>query len=164
VIRLKAEGNVQSKLRYSLEVPRIGSVKDIIQTSDGGFTITGSVTEKAGNSPSIFVAKIDSKGKASFERTFRIDQSRGVSVYALSHGYLLFGSTNFRDTIILKLDSQGLLPGCDLVSSPPISPTPFRNLTIRQGQINAAVGFILGTSDLAGSSIAARRPESDLCP
>jgi hypothetical protein len=162
VVRLKADGSVQSKLRYSLQVARVGSVTDIIQTSDGGFTITGSVDDTE-NRSRVFVAKIDSKGKASFQRTFHISGFGEFSVFALSHGYLLFGSTD-RDTIILKLDSQGLRPGCGLVSSAAIAPIPFGNLRISQRQISAAADLSLGTSDLAGSSIAARRPESDLCP
>jgi outer membrane protein assembly factor BamB len=162
MVRLKADGSVQSKRRYSLQVASVGSVTDIIQTSDGGFAITGSVYENAGNRPNVFVTKIDSTGKASFQRTFRIGGSYGVSVFALCDGYLLFGSAT--DTIILKLDSQALLHGCDLVSSPPISPIPFGNLRINKAQINAATDISLGTNDLAGSSIAARRPESDLCP
>jgi hypothetical protein len=169
VVRLKADGSVKSKLRYSLQVAfsllvaSVGAVTDIIQTSYGGFTITGSVYDSE-NSSSVFVAKIDSKEKVSFQRTFRTSASLGVSVFTLSDGYLLFGSTDRQDTIILKLDSQGLLPGCDRVSSPPISPIPFGNLTISERQINGTVGLHLVTSDLAGSSIAARRSESDLCP
>jgi outer membrane protein assembly factor BamB len=164
VVRFKADGNIESKLRYSLQVPRVESIGDIIQTSDGGLTITGSVTDTK-NSPNVFVVRIDSKGKASFQRTFRFFDSLGVSVFTLSDGYLLFGSAGSQDTIILKLDSQGLLrPGCDFVSSPPISPIPFGNLTINEAQINDAVGHSLGTNGLAGSSIAVRRQESDLCP
>jgi hypothetical protein len=167
MIRLEADGSVTSKSGYSVQLPRVEDVADIIQTSDGGFTITGSVYsvyQKSGSGISNgFVAKIDSKGKASFERTFRIDYSRGVSVFSLPDGYLLFGSLD-SDTIILKLDSQGLFPGCDLVSSAAVSRIPFGNLRISEGQIDAAEDLSLSTSHIAGSSKAVRLDESDLCP
>ncbi len=109
VVVLKPDGRLNWKAEYSVQLPgKLQFISSPAQTPDGGFVITGSTG---------FIAKIDSSRKVAFQHTF---EASGKSVFAtLDGGFFLFGTARkASDIVVLKLNSEGNIPGCDFFGSP----------------------------------------------
>jgi hypothetical protein len=164
LVRLTSGGKVTARKSYGLQVQHSADVSGLLQTSDGGFVLTGPLYI-AGNS-SVFISRIKSDGNVSLQ-SFRIADSGGTSVFPTSNGYLVFGLSllgKSTDTVILKVDAQGSLqPGCNFSIPVAVTPVSFGDLKFNERGIRAGTNLSLGTSDIAGTSVISRHPEINLC-
>jgi len=103
--------------------PYWGYGSDIQPTSDGGFIIAGSTGSYDEDDPSAWIAKLDASGLIEWQKKFGgSERDWALSIQQTSDdGYIVAGVTESigegsQDIFILKLDKNGLIPDCDLVS------------------------------------------------
>jgi hypothetical protein len=167
LVRIKADGKLGWKAKYSFQVGRLQSVTDLIQTSDGGYAVTGTITDSKGHNAIGFFAKIDSLRNVSSQRTFRVGQARGGSIFAASDGtYFLFAATNGEwsgDTLVLKLDTNGVVPGCAFVHSSSVTRVAFGELKTSRIKVSSPINPELGTSDFVANSKLSHHAVTNVC-
>ena len=97
----------------------------IQQTSDGGYILAGIVVNNAGyknTSDDLWLLKLDIDGNLIWRNVY--DVSYSDSMYSAQQtsdgGYILAADTlgaGYKDILIMKLDSNGEIPFCDIVSN-----------------------------------------------
>jgi len=154
VLKLDLSGNVQWQKTYSnSDNDRGYSVR---QTSDGGYVIAGE-TDVYNGIDGAWLLKLDSIGSVQWSKAYSIsDYDSAYSVNQTSDsGYVVAGfaysnSTNESDAWLLKLDTSGSIPGCDMIESfIPTVATNSVNVTIS----SASVGAPLVTANTSSAII-----------
>jgi hypothetical protein len=100
-----------------------GNGSDIHPTSDGGFIIAGSTGSPDENDSGAWIAKLDASGLIEWQKKFdgsKYDAARSIKQTS-DGGYIVAGVTESigegsQDIWILKLDENGSIPDCSLVS------------------------------------------------
>lgn len=119
-IVLHPNGTFSWKAEYLFDVPiTIKSVSNPIQTPDGGYVVTGHAVDNSRGLNLGFILKIDSSGKVLFLNSTGHSYSNGPeyvkSVFNTPDGgFIVFGQKFYfpKDIAILKLNSEGMSPGC----------------------------------------------------
>ncbi len=120
VLKLDSNGNVSWQRTYG------GNDYDyawsIQQTSDGGYIVTGSTESFGAGGTDVWVLKLDGNGNVSWQKTYGgNDYDYAYSIQqTLDGGYTVAGSTRSfgsdpTSVYVLKLDSNGEIPGCDSI-------------------------------------------------
>jgi prepilin-type N-terminal cleavage/methylation domain-containing protein/uncharacterized delta-60 repeat protein len=89
---------------------------DLVQTSDGGYAVTGITNSYGAGGYDMFIAKFTSSGTLSWNRTWggaAYDQGRSI-IQTSDGGYVVTGSTELSgagmaDTILIKYNSSGTM-------------------------------------------------------
>lgn len=114
VLKLDGTGNILWQKTYDGS----GStyMVSIQQTADGGYTTVGTTDSD------IWIMKLDDYGNIIWQRTYGGDSGDWGIYYdkTLDGGYVIAGNTNSFGSdglMILKLDSNGEIPGCDIIET-----------------------------------------------
>jgi len=125
ILKLDSNGNINWEKSYGGS--EFDYARSIQQTFDGGY-IVGGETLSFGSveypDPDIWVFKLDSEGNVSWQKTYggsHHDGARSIK-QTTDGGYIVTGYTNsfgtFKENIwVLKLDSEGEIPNCDIIGS-----------------------------------------------
>lgn len=141
VVRTNSVGDTLWTKTYSNDRSSVG--KDIIQTSDGGFAMTGSIkTASANGGFDLYVVKIDESGNLQWEKDFKIEPS--ITTYTASNGASIiqtpdsgfaitgswFGLTGYQ-LLVVKLDNTGTVGTNEIQTNSRINifPNPFNHST-----------------------------------
>lgn len=111
LVRLNDSGTQNWTQTYGSIGADVGN--SVTQTQDGGFIITGSITNDEQNTD-IYVIKTDSQGNEQWTKTFGGDgDDNGVKVLETTDGgFLIFGTVNFANNTmigVIRTNSQGEL-------------------------------------------------------
>jgi len=174
VVVLNANGTLSWNAGYSLKVQgTIRSVSRPVQTPDDGYVVTGSTSYGRKNSG--FIAKIDSSRKVAFQRTFGNGLASGESIFTTPDGgFFLFGTTPRRsdgeggiieaDILVLKMNSEGIVPGCDFFHSSGTATTAsYGQFTIDGDKLSRSVALSIESFDFGLTSVASNHPVSTVC-
>jgi len=114
VIKLDAKGNLQWTKTIGGE--NLEESESLIQTSDGGYAITGSTYSFGAGGYDVYVVKLDANGNLQWTKTIGGPESeQGYSIIQTSDGgYAIVGYTSSfgageEDTYLVKLDAKGNL-------------------------------------------------------
>ena len=169
LLKLKSNGQSEWQARFTSDRD-IRFISDVIQTSDGGYFVTGS----ASGGDEIFFLKIDSSGKLVFGTTFGENGSENITwgnkiFTSTDGGFLLFASTGQQysltpfDALILKLNSDGLVSGCSLSGSLNVSTRHSGNLKIGAPKFSGS-SFSVEEAGLQVNSSSSKKKVSTACP
>ena len=122
VLKLDSNGNISWQKTYG------GSDRDeaysIQQTSDGGYIVGGYTESFGAGGKDAWVLKLDSSGDVSWQKTYGgSNDDEAYSIQQTSDdGYIIGGYTESfgaggEDAWVLKLDSNGDIPDCDIIGS-----------------------------------------------
>ncbi|MCI0447282.1 hypothetical protein L0152_29245, partial [bacterium] len=167
VIILKADGTISSTAGYVLKIP--GSFKSIsspVQTDDGGFAISGGIYDQSNGKNYGFIAKIGTNRNVTIERTFRMEHGIRKSIYpARDGGFVLFGNSNKRDVVVLKVNSQGTLSGCEGLPNVQYGSAPRSSFgPLRIGQVSPIeMNPIVGSIDIGVTALVTNHTVANLC-
>lgn len=167
VVRLKSDGQTEWNARFTA----ISSIiSDITQTSDGGYLLAGG---------GISLLKIDASGRPVFGTTFGESGSQtGELIWSnqlfldADGGFLLFGSIGSSeepfvsdpfDTLLLKLNSDGIVAGCSLSGSLNVSTRRFGTLKIGSPKIGLT-NLSLEEAGLQVNLSNSKKQVSSACP
>ena len=122
VLKLDKDGNIQWQKTYSN--PDVDYANSIQQTSDGGYIVAG-WTESSLLNYDVWVLKLDANGNIQWQKTYGgSGKDDANSIQQTSDGgYIVagwtrsFGSVGSNDVWVLKLDSNGNIPGCSVEGS-----------------------------------------------
>lgn len=120
---LKLDNNGQILWQKNFGGPDWGSGSDIQPTSDGGFIIAGSTGSSDDNDSGAWIAKLDADGLIEWQKKYNgsgYDAARSIQQTS-DGGYIAAGVTDSigegsQDIWVLKLDENGSIPDCSLVS------------------------------------------------
>jgi len=114
VVKLDAKGNLQWTKTIGGPESEIGN--SLIQTSDGGYAITGTTGSFGTGKAAVYVVKLDAKGNLQWTKTIGGPESEvGNSLIQTSDGgYAITGTTGSfgageADVYVVKLDANGNL-------------------------------------------------------
>jgi hypothetical protein len=123
VIKLDANGNLQWTRTIGGPGDEIGL--SLIQTSDGGYAITGTTTSFGAGEVDIYVIKLDANGKPQWTKTIGgKKEDAGISLVQTSDGgYAITGTTTSfgagkADVYVVKLDANGKLQWTKTIGGP----------------------------------------------
>jgi hypothetical protein len=171
-----------------------GSVDNttIVQTSDGGYAISGDTNAYGGYGKNIFLIKFDSSGTTGWQHTWGSgttsgDEFGGGLIQTADGGYVIAGTTNGygvggNDALLLKYDSSGNIAGCvspmcqtpnfatsepaQLISSPTIptvNPSGYSFYpTIYSDIVTPTTTVIIASSAAVGNPLAPQNSPLDL--
>jgi len=112
VVKLDANGNLQ--WTKTIGGPKGDEGYSLIQTSDGGYAITGESSSFGAGEADLYVIKLDAKGNLQWTKTIGgPDSEEGVYLIQTSDGgYAIAGSTKSfgaggKDVYVIKLDKNG---------------------------------------------------------
>ena len=112
VVKLDANGNLQ--WTKTIGGPDYDQGKSLVQTSDGGYAITGSTTSFGAGGEDVYVVKLDAKGNLQWTKTIGgPEDEKGNSLIQTSDGgYAIAGETKSFgagkwDGHVVKLDKNG---------------------------------------------------------
>ncbi len=112
VVKLDANGNLQWTRTIGGPASEIGN--SLIQTSDGGYAITGKTESFGAGAVDVYVVKLDAKGNLQWTKTIGGENDdRGLSLIQTSDGgYAIAGYTESfgaggDDVYVVKLDKNG---------------------------------------------------------
>jgi hypothetical protein len=120
ILKLDSSGNVSWSKTYGGENWEYATA--IQQTTDGGYIVVGDTTTFGVNgNDHVWLLKLDSSGNISWENSYGtgdVDEGSFVRQTA-DGGYIVAGGTmsfgvNFWDIWVLKLNSNGEIPGCNI--------------------------------------------------
>ena len=122
VLKLDSSGVVQWQKTYGgIGFERAGSVQ---QTSDNGYIVAGDASSFGPGYTDFWVLKLDSNGTIEWQKTYGgTYNDQAWSVHHISdNGYIVVGLTlsfgaRHHDIWVLKLDSSGNIPECDIVNT-----------------------------------------------
>ena len=122
VLKLDSIGNVSwQKIYGGTENERARSIQ---QTADGGYIVAGDTNSFGAGYYDFWVIKLDSSGNISWQKTYGgIDYDYAYSIQQTTDGgYVVAGKTwsfgaGSSDVLVLKLDSTGNIPNCDLIQT-----------------------------------------------
>jgi hypothetical protein len=123
LVKLDAQGNLQ--WTKTIGGPGNEAGYSLIQTSDGGYAITGSTTSFGAGEWDFYVVKLNANGKPQWTKTIGAKNENLIrsSIIQTSDGsYVIAGTTRScgageRDVYVVKLDKNG--DGCCAVSQAP---------------------------------------------
>jgi hypothetical protein len=177
VVVLNANGTLSWDAGYILKVQgRIGPVSSSVQTPDGGYVVTGSTYY--GIKSSGFIVKIDSSRKVAFQSTFGNGLALGAlgkSIFTTQDGgFFLFGATPARsdgeagtiagDIVVLKMNSEGVVPGCDFFGSSSTATTAsYGQFRIDGDKLSRSVELSLEIFDFGLSSVVTNHSVTTVC-
>lgn len=159
VVVMRANGTISWKAGYFLKVPgKPTFVSSPVQTSDGGYIVTG--TTRSGAKLFGFIAKIDSSQKIAFQNTF--GASGGLVFGTADGGFLLFADLA-SDILISKVNSEANAGSCSFFRSlGPTTNTSFGSLRINEAHTPSGdVSF--SPVDLGLSSVVTNHPVTNIC-
>ncbi|MFC1799572.1 FlgD immunoglobulin-like domain containing protein [Candidatus Eisenbacteria bacterium] len=111
LMKTDAEGNVAWSRSYGSPGPfSHENGESVVQTSDGGYAMTGETWSFSATRPDVFLTKTDSDGDTLWTRMYGTggtDYGRSV-LETDDHGFVVAGNTG-GDILILKTDSSGAL-------------------------------------------------------
>jgi len=128
IIKLDSQGNIQWAKTYVGMGYEIGFY--IRQIQDGGYIVSGSTSSFGAGGWDLLVLKLDPNGNIQWAKTYggaANEYPYGAVIDQLPDGgYVLVGSTSSFgaggwDIWILKLDSNGDIPGCGFIASANVS-------------------------------------------
>ena len=128
VIKLDSQGNIQWAKTYGGMGYELGGY--IRQTQDGGYIVSGSTSSFGAGGWDLLALKLDPNGNIQWAKTYGGSANEypyGAVIDQLPDGgYLLSGSTSSfgaggYDIWVLKLDSNGDIPGCGFIASANVS-------------------------------------------
>jgi hypothetical protein len=166
LIQLESDGKIAWKEKYSFQ--NSTSITDVIQTPDGGYAISGVLIGSDGagrRKTNALLLKIDPLRKIVFQQTYGSGIGVG-SVFATGDsGYVTFSSKrgDTVDTLISKLDPQGIVPGCGSFQPLPSTSISFGELKTRQFNVKEPIRLSLGTSDIAATSVNSTHKVTTVC-
>ena len=112
VVKLDANGNLQ--WTKTIGGPAVENGSSLIQTSDGGYAITGKSSSFGAGEADVYVIKLDANGNLQWTKTIGgPDSEEGVYLIQTSDGgYAIAGSTKSfgageKDVYVIKLDKNG---------------------------------------------------------
>jgi len=121
LILVGLDGNGQLNLRagYSLKNSSTFDISSLVQTSDRGYVTTGTKFDsKTSDNTDGFILRIDANQNLVFHKSFGFSDrnERAWSVFSTADGgFRVFGSSGRKDILVLKLNSNGDVPGCNLL-------------------------------------------------
>jgi uncharacterized protein YjdB/predicted secreted protein len=124
IIKLDSQGNIQWAKTYGGIGDEIGFY--IRQTKDGGYIVSGSTSSFGTGGIDLLVLKLDTQGNVQWAKTYGGPGHEypwgAVIDRAFDGGYTLLGSTSSfgaggYDIWVLKLDSNGDIPGCGFIAN-----------------------------------------------
>jgi hypothetical protein len=124
IIKLDSQGNIQWAKTYGGMGYELGGY--IRQTQDGGYIVSGSTSSFGAGGWDLLALKLDPNGNIQWAKTYGgagHEYPWGAVIDQLPDGgYLLAGSTSSfgaggYDIWVLKLDSNGDIPGCGFIAS-----------------------------------------------
>ena len=127
VLKLTSTGSVSWQKTYG--GANTDQANSIQQTSDGGFIVAGVTNSDGAGSYDIWVLKLTSTGSVSWQKTYGGSQmDLGYSIQQTSDGeFIATGETpsygNSYDIWVLKLDTTGNIPDCDLIDETVVTPS-----------------------------------------
>jgi hypothetical protein len=138
---IKMDPNGQVLWKKVLSCKKTNSIKDMKATPDGGFVLVGitNPTDQLGTEKA-WIVKLNSEGAIIWDKIY--GQGMGLRSVDLTNdgGYLVAGSqytsAPFTDPIIMKLDSNGTIPGCSLLKEEGITSSIEINLEIQNTTYN----------------------------
>ena len=167
LVALDAKGTLAWSVKYSLKIGEFG-VSNVISTPNGGYALTGGVTNKSGRAISGFLMKIDSSRKIVFERTFGThgNQEASRSIFTTANnGIVLFGSSGRHDSLFLNLNSDGTVPGCSFLRTLASSTPSSGNVTTGGVKIKVSSDENLSVTAFDVLTIASsKQPLVSICP
>lgn len=126
ILKLDSSGNIEWQNSYGVA----GVAHSIQRTTDGGYIVAGFAHSPPGSGDS-WVLKLDSSGNVISQHTYRGNGNEGI--YSIQRtnddGYIMAGMTESfgagsYDVWVLKIDSNGNIPDCDIVGSSNATVTP----------------------------------------
>jgi hypothetical protein len=112
VVKLDANGNLQ--WTKTIGGPAVENGSSLIQTSDGGYAITGKSSSFGAGEADVYVIKLDANGNLQWTKTIGgPDSEEGVYLIQTSDGgYAIAGATKSfgaggKDVYVIKLDKNG---------------------------------------------------------
>jgi hypothetical protein len=123
VVKLDANGNLQ--WTKTIGGPASEEGNSLIQTSDGGYAITGYTTSFGAGEDDVYVVKLDAKGNLQWTKTIGGKSvEKGSSIIQTSDGgYAIAGYTESfgageADVYVVKLDAKGNLQWTKTIGGP----------------------------------------------
>lgn len=165
VVKTDSAGDTMWTKTYSGD--RSSGGKDIIQTSDGGYAITGSIiTASPPGGFDLYVVKIDESGNLQWERDFKIEPlitsytaSDGKSIIQTPDGGFAitgswFGSIT-KEMLLVKLNNTGLV-GIEEIQTIPsfnLFPNPLSKSALLRFENRNANNFTFTLFNLQGQAL-----------
>ena len=124
VLKLDSNGDIVWKKTYEeSDLGDLDYFSSIHQTSDGGYILAGDVKNNAGykdSSYDFWVLKLNDNGDVMWRKVYIVSVYDSInSIQTTSDGgYIVTAETlgaGFQDILIMKLDSNGDIPFCDIV-------------------------------------------------
>ena len=120
VMKLDSSGNILWQKAYGTYYDDVAN--SIQQTSDGGYVVAG-YTDTDWNYTDCMVLKLDGNGNISWQRTYG-EADKSEKAYSIEQtadgGYIVVGSAS-GNLFILKLNSNGDIPNCNIVDNSDVS-------------------------------------------
>jgi len=119
ILKIEADGNVTWQKTYGGADD--DSAYSIQETSDGGYIVAGRTESFGAGVADVWVLKIEANGNVAWQKTY--GGASGDYAYSIQEtsggGYIVAGRTEsfgagLTDVWVLKLDSDGSIPGCPL--------------------------------------------------
>ena len=117
VLKLNSKGDIVWQKKFGGRGYDLA--RSVLQTSDGGYVVVGETSSFGAGSNDIWVMKLDSSGDIVWQKTFGgKSQDAGWAALQTADGeYVVAGftesfGTGLSDIWVLKLDSNGEIPGC----------------------------------------------------
>jgi len=115
ILKLDASGAIQWQKTYGGQGTDTCSADPIVQTSDGGYVVTGYTESFGAGNSDVWVLKLDENGTIEWQKTYggRGYEEAHAMRQTLDGGYVVagytdsFGSDDDWDVWILKLDARG---------------------------------------------------------
>jgi len=123
VVKLDAHGNLQ--WTKTIGGPETEEGRSLIQTSDGGYAITGSTTSFGAGEADVYIVKLDANGNLQWTKTIggpETEEGRSL-IQTSDGGYVIAGSTKSfgageADVYVVKLDANGNLQWTKTIGGP----------------------------------------------
>ena len=151
VLKVDSRGEIQWQRAYG--GLRFDAATKVLQTSDGGYVVLGytdsSYIEVNGDGE-VWLMKLDGNGNIQWQRTYgrqstsdiRYEEKPFSIQQTADGGYIVAGLACAQgsaapygcDVLVLRLDSEGSIPGCPLMGSGPLG-TDVTNITSASGTL-----------------------------
>lgn len=118
VLKLNGDGTILWQKAYD-NLPVVEGIRSIEETSDGGYIAVADATEFGRNA---FILKLRSDGTVAWQKTYGLPGHHGNYAHSAQEtsdgGYIVAGAMpdESANLLILKLDSEGNIANCDLLS------------------------------------------------
>src|SRR5262245_34509767 len=162
LLRLNINGQVDWKKRHSLGWGIYSHKVNL--ASDGGYLISGTWSETLG--VSMFLLKTDLVGESVFARALTSINSEASTAFSTPDGGFLFSGAVYEScckyTYFFKLNSHGLVSGCNLLDSVTPTTDDFGEVQITPGQILRS-SLSIAEDTLEGTTTPSQSQVLDIC-